>query len=126
MNELTREEQIEYLKRECEKLQPPIQYQFLAIEKMLDKFMIGSGETLEKLQQENEELKKKNTELLNLANNGGALLVAESAKNKKYKQALEEIKTYINQECENKQCPQTCANCFIGNVLIKVNEVLNE
>lgn len=27
-------------------------------EKMLDKFMIGSGETLEKLQKENEELKK--------------------------------------------------------------------
>lgn len=44
----------------------------------------------------------------------------------KYKQALENIRTYINQECKNKQCTQTCTNCFMGNVLIKVNEVLND
>lgn len=44
----------------------------------------------------------------------------------KYKQALENIKLYINQECKNKQCPQTCANCFMGNVLIKVNEALDD
>ena len=35
MNELTKEEQIEYLKKEIDKLQAPIQYQFMAIEKML-------------------------------------------------------------------------------------------
>lgn len=45
---------------------------------------------------------------------------------RKYKQALENIKLYINQECKNKQCPQTCANCFIGNILIKVKDVLND
>jgi len=33
--ELTKEEQIEYLKKECDKLQAPIQYQFMAIEQML-------------------------------------------------------------------------------------------
>ena len=35
MNELTKEEQIEYLKKEIDRLQAPIQYQFMAIEKML-------------------------------------------------------------------------------------------
>lgn len=35
MNELTKEEQIEYLKKEIDSLQTPIQYQFMAIEKML-------------------------------------------------------------------------------------------
>lgn len=35
MNELTKEEQIEYLKKEIDRLQTPIQYQFMAIEKML-------------------------------------------------------------------------------------------
>lgn len=35
MSELTKEEQIEYLKKEIDKLQAPIQYQFMAIEKML-------------------------------------------------------------------------------------------
>lgn len=130
-------------------------------EKMLDKFMIGSGETIEKLQEENEKIKKQyncyacgncngkedyihleihhkglrkqfdelvkeNEELkkqLEFSRTHKTVLDAEKIK---YKQALEEIKTYINQECENKQCPQTCANCFIGNILIKANEVLED
>ena len=50
---------------------------------------------IQRLQEENEELKEKNKELLNLCNKGGALLVTESAKTKKYNQALEEIKEMI-------------------------------
>lgn len=50
---------------------------------------------IQRLQKENEELKEKNKGLLNLCNNGGALLVTESAKTKKYKQALENIKQFL-------------------------------
>lgn len=76
------------------------------------------------LQKENEELKEKNTELLNLANNGGALLVTESAKTKKYKQALEEINLIID---ELKQQYDYMADYSeIKEIEDKINEVLND
>lgn len=73
---------------------------------------------LKRLQEENKGLKEK----VNSYNCNANCYKYKEAN--KYKQALENMRTYINQECKNKQCPQTCANCFIGNVLIKVNEVL--
>lgn len=54
------------------------------------------------------------------------MLRARCKELRKYKQALENIRTYINQECKNKQCTQTCANCFMGNILLKIDEVLND
>lgn len=75
-------------------------------------------EQIKNLQKENENLKKRQ-----ITKNG---FICDCEQNAKYKQALENIRTYIKQECKNKQCPQTCANCFIGNILIKVNEVLND
>lgn len=84
---------------------------------------------------ENTGVEKK--ELLNLSNNGGALLVAESAKNKKYKQVLEEIrKEYANSifyQCDKteEECP--CHNCIIlgqldrvQNIVKIIDEALNE
>ena len=78
-------------------------------------------EDTQKLKQENEELKEKNSELLNLANNGGALLIAEKAKTDKYKQALEEIRKEIGDLHDN-------ANRLINlqKILDIINEVLNE
>lgn len=92
---------------------------------------------IEVLQEESEKLKEKNKELLNLSNNGGALLVAESTKNKKYKQALEQIrKEYTNSifyQCDKteEECP--CHNCIIlgqldrvQNIVKIIDEVLND
>ena len=83
---------------------------------------------IEELEKENEKLEKKNKELLNLSNRGGALLVAESTKNKKYKQALEEIrKEYTNSifyQCDKteEECP--CHNCIILGQLDRVQNIV--
>ena len=53
-------QKIEVLQEENERLNQELNIK----EKMLDKFMIGSGETLEKLQKENEKLKNKNNDLI--------------------------------------------------------------
>jgi len=71
-------------------------YDLPEIKKVLTDWRTGElDKKFKNLQKENEGLKKKNKELLVLANKGGALLVAESTKNKKYEQALEEIKEMI-------------------------------
>ncbi len=75
---------------------------------------------LKRLQEENEELEKKNKELLNLANNGGALLVAESTKNKKYKQALEEIREKAQKHIKAEKI------CFANEIIDLIDEVLND
>jgi len=57
------------IKKQCYKLEEELkrlQQELDIKEKMCDKFMIGSGEILEKLQQENEELKEKNSHKSNL------------------------------------------------------------
>ena len=103
--------------------------------KQLEDFVKSDGEIdninheyTYKLQKENEELKKKNKELLNLSNTGGALLVTESAKTKKYKQALEQIrKEYTNSifyQCDKteEECP--CHNCIILGQLDRVQNIV--
>jgi len=81
---------------------------------------------LKRLQKENEKLKEKIKSEKYIKENALQEATKYSMKCGEFRQALKNIRTYINQECENKQCPQTCANCFMGNVLIKVNEVLND
>jgi hypothetical protein len=88
--------------------------------KIIDEKKENEAELYEKnvqLQEENEKLKKKNKELLNLSNKGGALLVAESTKNKKYKQALEEIKEDLK-PLEDYD--------IVKNVISKINKILEK
>ena len=81
-------------------------------------------------------LKKENTELLNIANNGGALLIAEKDKTNKYKQALEEIREIINEQkptldkaiSQSEFTLERLCNYEEKYIKIvdKINEVLNE
>ena len=106
-------------------------------EKMLDKFMIGSGETLEKLQKENEKLK---ADLKGETEQCQKWYQSETDKHfqmLKYEQALEEIrKEYTNSifyQCDKteEECP--CHNCIIlgqldrvQNIVKIIDEVLND
>lgn len=69
-------------------------------------------------------LKEKNTELLNIANNGGALLIAEKDKTNNYKQALEEIKEIVKPIKDNTCFGMNCG--AVDWILNEINEVLND
>lgn len=107
-------------------------------EKMLDKFMIGSGETLEKLQKENENLK----EQLNIYMSQYEIKIPN-----KYRQALEKIidiaeklitetpeynSCYYKDECGNNCTPKKqskveyCCYENVDKILTIINEVLND
>ena len=108
-------------------------------EKMLDKFMIDSGKTLEKLQEENEELKKEVSNWKNLKpiDITDFCKVAEKTldSNNKYKQALEEIRkkiTPVCAYCDNidgfttwDDCENVCEKGVIKYLKI-IDEVLND
>ncbi len=79
---------------------------------------------LKRLQEENKELKEKNKGLLNLCNNGGALLATESAKTKKYKQALENMKQFLIFADHSNTGNKYFEN--VEKVLNIANEVLND
>ena len=104
-------------------------------EKMLNKFMIGSGEILEKLQKENDELKAGFNELYNnaeqLANKynkyGGnkenelvEIINKATDERNKYKQALEEIREIAEQWLKN---DWSCYRCR-SNMDEKLKEII--
>lgn len=68
-------------------------------EKMLDKFMIGSGETLEKLQKENEKLKADLKGETEQCQKWYQLETDKHFQMLKYEQALEEIRKEITPVC---------------------------
>lgn len=107
-------QKIEVLQEENKRLNQELDIK----EKMLDKFMIGSGETLEKLQKENEELKKLKCKFKEYC----------TCDIEKYRSALEEIrKQYIHSifyKCDKteKECP--CHNCIILGQLDRVQNIV--
>lgn len=123
-------------------------------EKMLDKFMIGSGETLEKLQQENEESKEKAIKYTE--ENGNLIIQRNTIENKlrdtenrlislqkanlhnlvllkRYKQALVEIRDFSENFCGEK-CPfykneysEVCNEaCILDNIVNPILKRINE
>ena len=93
-------------------------------EKMLDKFMIGSGETLEKLQKENEWLKKENEQLKKpcLVMPKVNQLAVPIEKYEKLYKALEEIREIAKYSVMHNS--ELNANYQI--ILQKIDEVLND
>lgn len=72
--------------------------------------IIYSQSVVDDLQTKIKRLKKENEELLNIANNGGALLIAEKVKTNKYKQALEEIREIAKHWLNNDWSCYHCRN----------------
>lgn len=86
-------------------------------EKMLDKFMIGSGETLEKLQKENKELKEENK-------NYAKLMLEQQEISQKYWECIEKIKQAIEVLAET--CNVYPLKTNLDKLITTINEVLNE
>lgn len=86
-------------------------------EKMLDKFMIGSGETLEKLQQENEGLKAKNK-------NYAKLMLEQQEISQKYWECIEKVKQTIGVLTET--CKVYPIKTNLDKLMTIINEVLND
>lgn len=89
-------------------------------EKQSEHFMIGSGEVLDKLKKENEELKKRCEELDKMTGIFSARLAD------KYKQALEEIKSLAELEVMFGENSKAFYPANIQRILDVINEVLNE